>query len=513
MQKYVLFIAILLISSSFVPNKSLTFDIHFDKGESLLSDENYELLDRVVTTALSLETDYQISLEIFTTAAETLNRARVEEVLDYLKNTGVSVDKVLFYSDLNHVPVAVQKMESLDFLRLSIEYETTQIASEKVKNREKNNPKSTNEPITSSIIKNIQNEKIFTSISNFSDIKLKSKAGNTVELEPNSFVFEDGTIVTSSIEITIKDATTKDLAFFEGLETITSNGEILESQGMIYVNAKSNGKQLRLADGKSLKIGIKTDAPQEGFQVYNSEVTNGKITWFLAPETPKVIVKKIGHDLFEYKLEKLTSTELKGIEQQRQAIISKWESGGVPKKTIRKRLRSYRKNTRKRNAYKRKKRSEMSRRKDRKQPYISRTDILGETKYHYVKCGEKNAEKITYNIESRALGWINIDKPLRIPKRSSPCDLYVKTDRNAEVKVIFSDRFTIIDGTKTSEGVVFTGLSSNMRVTLVAAKKRVDGQVDYSYTKTTLDNKTIVLNKYTTASEKDFIRVVKRFAF
>lgn len=545
MKKYLLLSAILIISTSFRPSSTSVFDLHFEPNDHLLSENAYPLLAEATQNALAAKWGYQIGLEIFPTDHDALDRERVDEIVDYLEEKKIKVDKILYYSNPAHVPTDVKSKKDWNFIRLSIDYQLPPTVSAV----EKNTKKATEKKAVISkkipqwarkVVDYKENEEQF-SISNFSEIELKTADGSFIKFEPESFVFEDGTTVTTPIKIVTKHATTKDVAILEELTTI-SDGELLESRGMIYVNATSMGKQLRLAEGKEMQISLRvqplennskgfdgwqrrndvggqlieekvetqpiTNQPEVGFQAYKGErkETNGQMNWSLE-DKPDATLKKENDEYRFYKKVKLSDKERRTINAKRQTIINDWKRKGYSRKKIRKSLKRYKKYIRKKDNNLR---YRIRKRVDRRQPSLRKSAILGKTKFKYVEYDKKYAvkRKFFYRVKSRGFGWKNLDRPLKIDK--PPCDLFVQADEGMNVKIVLKDYFGVYKGILDEGRFLFANLPSTLKITVIAAKKLPNGKVKYAYKKTRLDDKTVVFSDYKTVSEFDYLRALKR---
>lgn len=510
MKKYLFFTAILIVSMSFKPNSNLIFDLYFEEGETVLSEKSYEQLEKTIQMASAAEYGYQIGLEAFPTDDELLMQERLDEILAYLSDENINVDKVLRYSDLNHLPKDVKSMENLNFIRLRLDYKLPTAVLEIAKNQQK--PKEVAPKWAESVVNYKSNKEEFI-VSNFSIVKIETDDGSFIKFEPESFVFENGEKVTSPIKITTKYATTKDIAILEELTTI-SNGELLESQGMMYVNATSNGKQLRLEKGKSFTVNMKFSNPQEGFQGFNGRFNRktGQMNWFLA-ENDKVELKRTKEDYFYYKLVEFTDSEKQELEAKRQEIIKRWQKGGFTKKEIRRRLRRYYKMMKRRDeTLKNRNNKEKRRPKDGRQPRIYQSHILGLTKYKYEKFDKEfeNTEANFAKMQSNALGWVNIDKLLKEKVKQPPCNLLVKADGEINVKVVFNDYFSVFKGILKDGVYTFPNFPSSLNVTIIAAEKLPNGKVRFAYKNTILEDKTVSLTNYKTVSEREFVSFVKK---
>ena len=120
-------------------------------------------------------------------------------------------------------------------------------------------------------------------IDNSKDTTLIAARSGVFKFEKGSFD-EDGII-----DIEIKEAYSPIEMLYAGLTT-ESNGRLLESGGMFYINAKSKGKQLKLQ--KSINVSIPTNYINNEMHVFKGEEKeNGKINW-VDPQSINDSIKK-----------------------------------------------------------------------------------------------------------------------------------------------------------------------------------------------------------------------------
>lgn len=85
--------------------------------------------------------------------------------------------------------------------------------------------------------------------SQFFDIKgnqdnvIEGEKGTIIIMPKGCFKDENGDIITAEIKIELTEALAQSDMLLSNLNT-TSNGHLMETDGMIYFNAKANGKQL-----------------------------------------------------------------------------------------------------------------------------------------------------------------------------------------------------------------------------------------------------------------------------
>lgn len=89
-----------------------------------------------------------------------------------------------------------------------------------------------------------------------SDNIITGKNGTQVFVPKNSFINADGELVTGKVDIEIIEILSVADFIKTNLQTV-SNGRPLQSEGMLYIDAKSNGQQITLAADKKLQIELR----------------------------------------------------------------------------------------------------------------------------------------------------------------------------------------------------------------------------------------------------------------
>jgi hypothetical protein len=84
---------------------------------------------------------------------------------------------------------------------------------------------------------------------------LTGAKGTKIFIPADAFQFADGTSPTSTVKIVIKECYTISDMIAENLST-TSGDRILETAGMIRVNATADGKELSVKEGKAVVVGF-----------------------------------------------------------------------------------------------------------------------------------------------------------------------------------------------------------------------------------------------------------------
>jgi len=86
-----------------------------------------------------------------------------------------------------------------------------------------------------------------------SDNIITGKNGTQIFVPKNSFINADGELVTGKVDIEVIEVLSVTDFIKTNLQTV-SNGQPLQSEGMLYIDAKSSGQQITLATDKKLQI-------------------------------------------------------------------------------------------------------------------------------------------------------------------------------------------------------------------------------------------------------------------
>ena len=109
--------------------------------------------------------------------------------------------------------------------------------------------------------------------------KVKSKNGTEVLIPAHSFMDGFGNRVSGEVEVNIIEAVELTDFLTSNLQTL-SNNRVLESAGMLFIDAKSEGKSLRLAENQQISISMPMMKEGEGFQMFTGFPNqDGSINW------------------------------------------------------------------------------------------------------------------------------------------------------------------------------------------------------------------------------------------
>jgi hypothetical protein len=103
-----------------------------------------------------------------------------------------------------------------------------------------------------------------------SDTILFGKSGTAIYLEANSLVFKDGTTADSIIRIELKEYYALSDIVTQNLST-TSNEELLETGGMIKIEAFSNKRPLQLKSGKEITVHFPKNGNKKKMNLFSGE--------------------------------------------------------------------------------------------------------------------------------------------------------------------------------------------------------------------------------------------------
>jgi TonB family protein len=120
------------------------------------------------------------------------------------------------------------------------------------------------------------------------DTTLICNEGTTLSVKANSFVTESGKPVTGDIQIQVKEYYKLSDILLNNLST-TSNNDPLETAGIIYIEAISNGEQCKLVEDSSIAIGFPYSEKKEGMKLFTGQRDgNSRMNWNEAPLIQKV---------------------------------------------------------------------------------------------------------------------------------------------------------------------------------------------------------------------------------
>lgn len=234
--------------------------VYFESDQYQLSSEALQVLQKLVVDVTNLE-DYQVRIiahtddQGSTSYNHQLASRRAMSVQHFLQKAGILVQKT-----------TVKSMGELDPVYSNTD-ETGRSRNRRV------------EVIVEGLyLESLQD--LFGEISDYGDqnyqirgdqhVKLVGQQGTTVWIDAGSFLGADGMPVQGAIDITLRE--TYDLNDIMAAGLSTSSGEqLLETGGMIYVQASANGQAVQLKPGTELLIGMPAALQEEGMELFYAD--------------------------------------------------------------------------------------------------------------------------------------------------------------------------------------------------------------------------------------------------
>ncbi len=111
------------------------------------------------------------------------------------------------------------------------------------------------------------------------DTSITCKGGTVITLPKNIFVDGNGDPVTDNVTFQVVEVNTMSDFINANMQTST-RGQLLQSQGMIYLNAESNGQPLYVDTTKAMDVELPADNVTAGFQIFTGSYDSlGNIDW------------------------------------------------------------------------------------------------------------------------------------------------------------------------------------------------------------------------------------------
>lgn len=129
------------------------------------------------------------------------------------------------------------------------------------------------------------------------DTVIETKGGIVMAIPANGFLDENGNPVTGKIEIAVKEALDPSTMMNAGLSTKSGN-DLLESGGMFFIDARKNGKAIKIDPAKGITTEVPAKDIKPGMQLFSgNRKPDGSIDW--------VDPKPLEHDLMAVDIKSL----------------------------------------------------------------------------------------------------------------------------------------------------------------------------------------------------------------
>lgn len=200
-----------------------------------------------------------------------LSRKRINEVLEILKSRGFDESIIDIHVMGNQNPIGSN---------------STELGRQK--NRRVEITAKFKLPVITDVYSYFDKQKQNFSFLSDKEIEIIGKQGTRINIAPNSLIDSEGKLASGMIDFTLEEFySTSDI--IQAKLNTTSDGEILETAGMIKISATSNGKELRIKDGSTITVEFKSNdsLDQSNMQLFNGQFQHGHINWELGESNEK----------------------------------------------------------------------------------------------------------------------------------------------------------------------------------------------------------------------------------
>jgi hypothetical protein len=275
-----LFLVVFCSISSHAQKKYPTIcKVYFATDKYDLNAVSIHQLDSFVQQ-VNAATDYLIYVEANTDADgsnsynDILSNNRASTVINYLTKNGIKISKTKAKANGELKPQFSNETDEGKAGNRRVDINTTLYKYENVADLFESESK--------------KNNQVF-SINNKKQTTIKAANGTEISIPADAFVFEDGSIATGNIQFEVKEALSTTDILLSGLST-KSDGKLLQTGGMVHIEASINGKKLLLAKNKNVDIKLPTKNAVAGMELFYGEKTkSGTINWKPTGQQPKSV--------------------------------------------------------------------------------------------------------------------------------------------------------------------------------------------------------------------------------
>lgn len=123
------------------------------------------------------------------------------------------------------------------------------------------------------------------------DTTITCKEGTTIKINANSFISEkSGNEISGIVQIAVKEYYKISDIILSNLTT-TSGDKILETGGMLHIDASANNENCIIKPGLDIEIGFPYSTKKEDMDLFYGEQIKNKIDWKLANKIDDVIIQ------------------------------------------------------------------------------------------------------------------------------------------------------------------------------------------------------------------------------
>ena len=270
-------------TSLFGQQDTITTSVYFETAKADLTPIAQQSL-RQLSKQLQQYSDYTIDIAAHTDERGTssynnqLATDRSKAVEEYLSELDLNIDNLRVINfgenkqDFDNSSEATRQFNRrVDIVVTPIKWNNLEVITEELKENTKSN---------------------FT-IKTSTPSKIIGKEGTTIWISPNTFEFSDGQIVTGEVNITLTESLSYGAMISNGLFT-TSGGKLLETGGMIKIEASVDGQPLQLKEDADIMASIPTSSFDKRMQLFYgaTHATDSTLAdWLPVEQKPKQTIE------------------------------------------------------------------------------------------------------------------------------------------------------------------------------------------------------------------------------
>ncbi|MBJ6368223.1 energy transducer TonB [Snuella sedimenti] len=203
---------------------------------------------------------------------ERAKESRESLVLDTLKVEGKPVEPSLKVSDTLVIETSpVMKETVKEAVKAPLKIETAK-----------------NTVTTKEVLKPLQRTPQSISINTERDTTVICKEGTKLTIKANSFINAQGLPIKGVVDLEVTEFYKLEDMLLANLST-TSKGKLLETGGMLYIEAKKANAKLVLKKNANMEIAFPTQNKKAGMQLFSGEWQDGHINWELQKEQDIIV--------------------------------------------------------------------------------------------------------------------------------------------------------------------------------------------------------------------------------
>ena len=257
MKKFSLLIAFLIIS---LISFSQKYVIYFEQDKAVISSEQIDELENLIK-----EKDIH-NLTLFgyadKLASNDYNKELVEKRLNAVKDEVLKVDSNVKITTKNYGEEKSSSSIDKEYRKVVIKFEE--------KNYSLREPR--------------YNKSESFKIDNSRDTIIKCKKGTKIYIPSHSFVLKEGkNLSTNRVDFRVTEYYSP-AEMIEANLTTKSDDRILETGGMLHIEAFSGGRKLALKEDKKLGLKFKDISFKDSMKLFSGKISNNQINWELEDE-------------------------------------------------------------------------------------------------------------------------------------------------------------------------------------------------------------------------------------